>query len=124
MFHRFEPPAIRSQHAQTQYNLRYQFRHLTEEVPRFQKRLKEVQKDMTTRHDTSGDKFVIELEGQEVRDRGIAGELILRRAERMRGTGAEKQIGSFAGFKLFVADNYMRGPEVILKGAAVHVAKF
>jgi N12 class adenine-specific DNA methylase len=114
---------LRSQHTQTQYNLRYQFRHLTEEVPRFQKRLEEVQRDMTTRHDTSGDKFVIELEGQEIRDRGIAGELILRRAERMRGTSAEKAIGSFAGFKLFVADSYMRGPEVILKGAAVHVAK-
>ena len=113
---------LRSQHVQTQYHLRHQFRYLNEEVPRLQKRLENVQQDMTTRHDTSGDKFVIEIEGQSIRDRGIAGELILRRAERLRDTSAEQGIGSFAGFKLFVANNRMRGPEILLKGAAVHVA--
>jgi hypothetical protein len=111
-----------SQHVQTQYHLRHQFRYLNEEVPRLQKRLENVQQDMITRHDTSGDKFVIEIEGQSIRDRGIAGELILRRAERLRDTSAEQGIGSFAGFKLFVANNRMRGPEILLKGAAVHVA--
>ena len=114
---------LRSQHAETQYKLRYQSRHLTDEVPRFEKRLADVQKDMTTRLDTSGDKFVIELEGQEIRDRGIAGELLLRRAERMRGTGGERPIGHFAGFQLFVTDNYMRGPEIVVKGASSHTAK-
>ena len=114
---------LRSQHAETQYKLRYQSRHLTDEVPRFEKRLADVQKDMTTRQDTSGDKFVIELEGQEIRDRGIAGELLLRRAERLRGTGGERLIGHFAGFDLFVADNYMRGPEIVVKGASTHTAK-
>jgi len=114
---------LRSQHAETQYKLRYQFRHLTDEIPRFEKRLADVQKDMSTRLDTSGDKFVIEIEGQEIRDRGIAGELLLRRAERMRGTGGERSIGRFAGFQLFVADNYMRGPEIIVKGASTHTAK-
>lgn len=113
---------LRSQHAQAQYDLRGQSRHLSDEMPRLQKRLDDVQKDLAARHDTSGDKFVIELEGQEIRDRGVAGELILRRAGRMRDTRAEKQIGSFAGFKVFVADNYMRGPQVLLKGAAIHVA--
>jgi len=48
---------LRSQHAQTQYALRYQFRQLTEEVPRLQKRLEAVQRDMAARHDTSGDKL-------------------------------------------------------------------
>jgi N12 class adenine-specific DNA methylase len=114
---------LRSQHAQTQYNLRYQCRHHTEEVPRLQKRLEAVQRDMAARHDTSGDKFIVELEGQAIRDRGIAGELILRRAERMNGTRAQKHIGSFAGFKLSVADNYLRGVEVLLEGATAHVAK-
>lgn len=114
---------LRSQHAETQYKLRYQFRHLTDEVPRFEKRLADVQKDMATRQDTSGDKFVIEIEGQKIRDRGIAGELLLRRAERLRGTGGERPIGHFTGFQLFVADNYMRGPEIIVKGASTHTAK-
>jgi len=114
---------LRSQHVETKYNLRYQFRHLTDEGPRLQKRLEDVQKDIAARHDTSGDKFVIEIEGQEIRDRGIAGELILRRAERMRGTQSERPLGHFAGFAFFVADNYMRGPEILVKGAAIHVAK-
>lgn len=114
---------LRSQHVETQYKLRFQFRHLTEEIPRFEKRLEEVQKDTSTRPDTSGDKFVIVIEGQTIRDRGIAGELILRRAERMKSTNAEKEIGEFAGFKLFVADNWLSEPQVLVKGASVYSAK-
>ena len=41
----------------------------------------------------------------------------------MRGTGSERPIGHFAGFKLSVADNFMRGPEIVLKGASTHTAK-
>ena len=114
---------LQSQHRETQFNLRIRTRHLTDDLPRLEKRLEAIRLDITARHDTSSDRFVIELEGQEIRDRGVAGELILRRAERIRGTGAERQIGTFAGFQLFVADTLMRGPEVILKGAATHTAK-
>jgi hypothetical protein len=53
----------------------------------------------------------------------VAGELILRRAERLRGTGTERSIGSIAGFQLLVADNCVQGPDIVLQGAATHVAK-
>ena len=92
-------------------------------MPRLEKRLEAVRQDVSTRQDTSGDKFVMVLEGQEIRDRGVAGELLLRRAERMRGTHAERRVGDIAGFQVFVADNLMQGPEIVLKGATAHTAK-
>jgi hypothetical protein len=88
-----------------------------------EKRLADVRRDLGTRQDTSGDRFVMTLEGQEIRDRGIAGELLLRRAERMKGSRTDRQVGAFAGFQVFVADNFMQGPEIVLKGATTHVAK-
>jgi hypothetical protein len=114
---------LRSQHGETQFRLRAQLRHLGEEAPRLEKHLDEVRRDVTTRQDTHGDQFVIQLDGQEVRDRGIAGELLLRHAERMRGSRAERRVGSFAGFSLWVADNFMAGPEILIKGAGTHLAK-
>src|SRR6185436_15411605 len=114
---------LQGQHRQSQYNLRIRLRHLMDELPRLEKRLEEVRADLATRQDTSGDKFVIHIEGQEIRDRGIAGELLLRRAMRLRGTGAEQQVGRFVGFQLLVAENYMRGPEILIRGAGLHVAK-
>ena len=77
---------LHSEHQETNYKLRSRVRHLTDELPRLEQRLEAVRRDLTTRQDTSGDKFVMLLEGQEVRDRGLAGELLLRRAERLHGT--------------------------------------
>ena len=114
---------LHCEHQETQFKLRSRVRHLTEELPRLEKRVEAVHQDLGTRQDTSGDKFVMVLEGQEIRDRGIAGELLLRRAERMRGTRSERAVGTIAGFQLFVADNFMQGPEIVLKGATTYTAK-
>ena len=114
---------LHCEHQETQFKLRTRVRHLTEELPRLEKRVEAVRQDLGTRQDTSGDKFVMVLEGQEIRDRGIAGELLLRRAERMRGTRSERAVGTIAGFQLFVADNFMQGPEIVLKGATTYTAK-
>jgi len=38
----------------------------------------------------------------------------------MRGANAQREIGEFAGFKLLVADNYLRGPEIVFRGTSVH----
>jgi hypothetical protein len=114
---------LRTQHAEAQFRFRTQIRHLTEEIPRLEKRREDVQCDLVTRHDTRGELFTIQLDGQEIKDRGIAGELLLRHAERMRGTRGERLVGRFAGFQVFVADNFMGGPEILLKGAATHPAK-
>ena len=43
--------------------------------------------------------------------------------ERIRGSQAERQVGSIAGFRLFVSDNLFRGPEIVIKGAGAYTAK-
>jgi len=88
-----------------------------------EKRLQDVGRDLGTRQDTSGDNFVMVLEGQEIRDRGVAGELLMRRAERMRGARKDWLAGAIAGFQVYLADNIMQGPEVVLKGATTYTAK-
>ena len=114
---------LRSQHVESQYRMRSQIRHHTDEIPRLERKLEAVRKDIALRHDTHGDAFVMQLEGQPVHDRGIAGELLLRHAARMRGSRGERPVGQFAGFQVFVADNFLGGPEILLKGAATHTAK-
>ena len=114
---------LHCEHQETMYKLRSRVRHLTDDLPRLEKRLEDVRRDLTIRQNTNGDNFVMVIEGQEIRDRGIAGELLLRRGERMRGTRVDCQVGSFAGFQVFVADNFMQGPEIVLKGATAYTAK-
>lgn len=114
---------LRGQHATSQFHLRTQIRHATEELPRLEKRLEEIRRDLTTRQNTQGDAFVFQLDGQSIRDRGIAGELLIRHAERIRGSRSERQVGKFAGFDVLVAANFMTGADIILRGAGTHVAK-
>jgi N12 class adenine-specific DNA methylase len=114
---------LQSQHRETQFRMQSQIRHLTDDLPRLERRLEAIRRDLAVRQDTSGDRFIIQLDGQVIRNRGLAGEMILRHAERVRGSGAELSIGSFAGFNLLVADTFSRGPEIVLKGAGAHVAK-
>ena len=78
---------------------------------------------MATRQDTRGDAFVMQIDGQIIRDRGIAGELLLRHAERVRATQAGRLLGQFAAFQVFVAHNFMSGADIVLKGAGTYVAK-
>ena len=113
---------LQTQHHETQFNLRQRNRHYAEELPRMEKRSEAMRQDLMARLDTRADKFTIQIEGETIRDRGIAGELISRRAERVRGRRAELAIGHFAGFQLFVADTLMRGPEIILKGQSHYTA--
>jgi len=111
------------EHQETIYKLRTRVRHLTEELPRLEKRLADVRRDLGTRQDTAGDRFVMVLEGQEIRDRGIAGELLMRRAERMRGARKDWLVGAIAGFQIYLADNLMQGPEIVIRGATTYTAK-
>ena len=62
------------------------------------------------------------IDGKDIRDRGIAGELLLRHAGRINGSQAERQVGSIAGFRLFVSDNLFCGPEIAIKGAGAYTA--
>jgi N12 class adenine-specific DNA methylase/predicted O-methyltransferase YrrM len=112
---------LQSQHNDTQYRLRSTLRRTTEEIPTYQKRLAAVQTDIAGRQNTQGDAFVIEIEGQEIRDRGIAGELLIRRAERVKRTGVDERVGRFAGFDLWMGWGFQRGT-LVVKGTATHQA--
>ncbi|MCI0538403.1 MAG: hypothetical protein L0Z50_24615 [Verrucomicrobiales bacterium] len=114
---------LQSQHIETQFKLRQRVRHLTDELPRLAKRLEAVREDLSRRQDTHGDLFVIELSGETIRDRGVAGELINRQAARIRGSGAERLVGHLAGFELHVADAFMGGPQILIKGTGTYSAK-
>ena len=114
---------LQSQHGTLQFNLRQRLRHSQEDVPRITRRLEALRQDLEIRQDTSGDRFVIQIGGQEYRDRGLAGELILRRATALRGTGSERVIGNFAGFQLFVVNTPMGEAQALLRGAGSYVAK-
>ena len=48
---------------------------------------------------------------------------MLRRAEKLRGSRAERQVGTIAGFQVWIADNFMGGPEILLRGATTYTAK-
>jgi len=64
----------------------------------------------------------MQIDGQSIRDRGIAGELLLRQAERVKVTRADRLVGQFAGFQVFVAHNFMSGADIVVKGAGTHTA--
>jgi N12 class adenine-specific DNA methylase len=113
---------LRCEHEETRFKLRSRIRHLTEEIPVMERRREAAQRDLAARRDTSGENFVTTIDGQDIRDRGIAGELLLRHAERVRGSRAERQVGSIAGFRLFVSDNLFRGPEIVIKGVGAYTA--
>ena len=114
---------LRTQHVETQFRLRTQVRHLNDDVPRLEKRLQEIQQDIAIRCDTHGDAFVMEIDGQAIRDRGIAGELLLRQAERIKSARGDRLVGQLAGFQVFVSHNFMSGADIVLKGTGTHMAK-
>ena len=94
---------LRSAHAEEQYRIRTSLRHSHEEAEIFTERLANLRQDLAVRQDTSGDKFRIELDGQTLDNRGIAGELMLRRAEKSKHASARTcASGRFAGFDLFL----------------------
>ncbi len=114
---------LQGQHQEAQFRLRYRLRSEAEEISRMERRLEALREDITTRVDSRGDRFVFEIDGETIRDRGIAGELLNRRADRVNGTGLETPAGSFAGFRVVVSDHFGRGPLVLLKAKGVHEAR-
>jgi len=114
---------LQTQHQETQYKLRQRVRHVTDDLPRLERRLQGLRQDLSSRRDTRGESFVIEIEGQTIRDRGIAGELINRQAARIRTEPGEKCIGNFAGFRLFLSGSFAGNPAVVIKGASSYEAK-
>ena len=108
---------LRSAHAEEQYRIRTNLRRSHEDAEAFTGRLTNLRQDIAARQDTSGDKFSIELDGQVSDNRGITGELIVRRAEKIKNRfGDDVRVGRFAGFDLFLRPTFTNNVEMILRG--------
>jgi hypothetical protein len=106
---------LRSAHAEEQYRIRTSLRHSREEVQAWTERLGNLREDLTLRQDTSGDKFRIELDKQTLDNRGVAGELLMRRAEKIKTRfGEDIRIGRFAGFDLSIRASFTSA-ELVLR---------
>jgi N12 class adenine-specific DNA methylase len=114
---------LQNQHHETQYKLRHRFRHLSDDLPRLERRLSATREDLEARQDTRGDNFVMTLGNETIRDRGIAGELINRQAARTQTGQRERPIGTFAGFTICLVGSFHSGPQILLKRNATHDAK-
>jgi N12 class adenine-specific DNA methylase len=115
---------LRSAHAEEQYRIRTNLRRSHEDAEAFTGRLTNLRQDIAGRQDTSGDKFSIELDGQVLDNRGIAGELIVRRAEKIKNRfGDDVRIGRFAGFDLFLRPTFNNNVEMILRGKNSYAAR-
>ncbi len=115
---------LRSAHAEEQYRIRTNLRRSHEDAEAFAGRLANLRQDIAARQDTSGDKFSIELDGQTLDNRGIAGELILRRAEKIKNRfGDDMRFGRFAGFDLFLRPSFNNTVEMIVRGKNSYAAR-
>jgi hypothetical protein len=115
---------LRSAHAEEQYRIRSNLRRSHEDAEMFTSRLTNLRQDLALRQDTTGDKFIIELDGQETNNRGIAGELILRRAEKVKNRfGDDVRLGRFAGFDLFLRPSFNNSAEVVVRGKNSYAAR-
>jgi N12 class adenine-specific DNA methylase len=115
---------LRSAHAEEQFRIRTSLRHLQEDAQRFTEKRANLQQDLAVRQDTSGDKFRIELDGQTLDNRGVAGELLLRRAGKIKNNfGANTRVGKFAGFDLSLHASFNGGVELILHGKNSYSAR-
>ncbi len=107
---------LRSQHAETQYRIRDEIRHIKEEVPIYKQRIENLKLDMAQRIETRGDAFEIVIEKMPLKDRAMAGEMLIRIARRVAGGRQEYHVGSFAGFPLFIRPAFLQQVEIVLKG--------
>jgi N12 class adenine-specific DNA methylase/SAM-dependent methyltransferase len=113
---------LRAQHHETQYRIRNTIRRTHEEVEILTGRIENLHKDIAARQPTQGDAFQIRIEGTDYTDRGIAGELINRRAQQLRGSGKEHMIGDLAGFAVVLRASALEHTELVLKGANLYSA--
>ncbi len=108
---------LRHAHAEEQYRIRNNLRYARDEVTKWSERLANMGEDLKLRQDTSGEKFCIMLDKQQLDNRGIAGELILRRAEKMsQRFGDDVRLGAFAGYDLFLRCGFNNAAELVLRG--------
>jgi hypothetical protein len=115
---------LRSAHAEEQYRIRSNLRHARDDAESSTARLTNLRLDIDARDDTSGDNFRIELDGEVVTNRGVAGELLIRRAEKLKNrSGDDVRVGRFAGFDLFIRVGFIGDPDLVVRGKNTYAAK-
>jgi hypothetical protein len=77
-------PARAAPRSSFEPDIRRDLRHASGDAASFTTRLENLRQDIVTREDTSGEKFIIVLDGEPVSNRGIAGELLIRRATKLK----------------------------------------
>ncbi|MBN9693140.1 MAG: DEAD/DEAH box helicase [Verrucomicrobia bacterium] len=108
---------LRSSHSEEQYRIRGERRRAEDDASSCARRLANLGLDLGSREDASGDRFTIEINGQTITNRGIAGELLLRQAEKLKSRSRDEvQVGRFGGFDLILRTGFGDGPEIILRG--------
>ena len=111
---------LRTQHVEANFRIRSQIRNLTDEIPRLERRLEGLREDCARRVDTRGDRFVIQLGSESITDRGIAGEMLIRLADRSKSFGDDRVVGRFAGFELLTSPMGKGKAQLYLKGSGRH----
>jgi hypothetical protein len=108
---------LRSAHSEEQYRIRRNLLQSREDAEVFTTRLANLRQDIAVRQDVFGDSFQIEVNGQTINQRGIAGELIVRHAAKLQGRfGDDVRIGRFAGFDLFLRPALNSNVEIVVRG--------
>jgi N12 class adenine-specific DNA methylase/adenine-specific DNA methylase len=113
---------LRSQHLETQYRIRNNIRRLETDVQTWQERIPRLEQDVTARPQSSGDAFVMTIGGQICDNRGIAGELLLRHAEKAKNTGRDHKVGQFGCFEIWACHHFF-GPVIQIKGKETYTAR-
>ena len=115
---------LRSAHSEEQYRIRGDRRRAEEEAESTARRLANLRLDLAQRHETSGEQFSMEIDGQTLTNRGIAGELLLRHAEKLKGRAFEDvPIGRFAGFRIALHASFDGQPEIHVHGHNCYAAR-
>lgn len=96
---------LRSEHQETQFSHRNRIRMLESDATRLEKHVAGLEQDLKARHDTSGDKFTMTVEGQTFTERAKAGGALVlaiedHRTDHQHGRPANAVLGELAGFKI------------------------
>jgi hypothetical protein len=116
---------LRAEHSEAQFTARSRARMATEDVARLERHVAAMEKDLTVRQDTHGDKFSIVLDGKKFTERAKAGAALIylvedHRRDHLLGRSAAVVLGEFAGFKIEFRSTW--ADKIILKGTSEYQA--
>jgi N12 class adenine-specific DNA methylase len=92
---------LKSQWDQQQWRNKQELARLPARIGTIRERIAAIEADITARHDISGNRFAIEINGKRYTDRAEAGKALLHAVHGVR-YGSERVIGQIAGFRVAV----------------------